>query len=263
MPVFEGISRLLEHYPVGGLSQYLLSPDTNIAVLPKSIDTAMAPRFGYLGTSFVGLKRANVGPGNTLLINGVTAILGYGAVAIGLGLGCTKILGIGRNRERLTEVRSLSLQGRVVVRSSEDEGDIVEWVKQQINGLGPDALYDCLGVGGDASSTSNLVGCVKQGGRLILAAGGAERNIGGQPYFEVMMHNVAVLGTIWFNSAELDEMIILIDAGVIDFSFLRHKFFALVEVNKAFRTVGDRPGGAVNVVSNHMSEGCVTDAKAR
>jgi len=83
---------------------------------------------------------------------------------------------------------------------------------------------------------------------LILAAGGAEGNIGGQPYFEVMMHNVAVLGTIWFNSAELDEMITLIDAGVIDVSFLRHKFFSLDEVNEAFRTVGDRPGGAVNVV---------------
>lgn len=243
-----GGNRLLEHYPVGGLSQYLLSPDANIAVLPESIDTATASRFGYLGTSFAGLKKANVGPGKTLLINGVTGTLGYGAVAIGLGLGCIKILGIGRNRERLTEVEGLSPQGRVVVCSSEDEGDIAEWVKHQTNGLGPDALYDCLGVGGDASTTSNLVGYVKQGGRVILAAGGAEGNIGGQPYFEVMMHNVAVLGTIWFNSAELDEMIALIDAGVIDVSFLRHKFFSLDEVNEAFSTVGARPGGAVNVV---------------
>jgi len=189
-----GGNKLLEHYPVGGLSQYLLSPDTNIAVLPKSVDTAMASRFGYLGTSFASLKRANVGPGKTLLINGVTGILGYGAVAIGLGLGCTKILGIGRKRERLTEVGGLSLQGQVVVRSSEDEGDIVEWVKQQTNGLGPDALYDCLGVGGDASSACNLVGCVKQGGRSYFSC----RRGGGKHWWAaVLRSHDAQRGSSW------------------------------------------------------------------
>ena len=238
---------LLKHYPIGGLSEYVVSPDTNIAVLPSSIDTALASRFGYIGTSFGGLKKAQMGPGKTLLINGVTGTLGYAAVAIALGLGCTKVLGIGRNKARLAEVEKLSSNGRVVVRSSEDEGDIVSWVKEQTNGVGPDALYDCLGVGGDANGTSKLIAAVKQGGRAILAAGGAEGDIT-QSYSEAMDHDVAILGTVWFNSAEVDELIALVDAGVIDLSFVKHQFFPLEEVNDAFKVVSDRPGGAVNIV---------------
>lgn len=183
----------------------------------------------------------------------MTGTLGYSAVAIGLGLGCTKILGIGRNKDRLAEVATLSKTGRVVVRSSEDT-DILEWIKEQTDGKGPDALYDCLGVGGDANSTSQLVGAVKSGGRVVLAAGSAEGTINIE-YRVAMDRDVAVLGTLWFSSAELDEMISLIHAGVIDLSFLRHRFFALSEVNEAFKVVGDRPGGAVNVVVQpHKSE---------
>ena len=81
----------------------------------------------------------------------------------------------------------------------------------------------------------------------MLAAGGSEGDII-QNCLKAMSHDVAVLGTMWFTSAEADELIAMIDAGVIDFSFLRHEFFPLGEVNKACGLVGKRPGGAVNVV---------------
>lgn len=238
---------MLTHFPLGALSEYVISPDTNLALLPASIDFATASRFGYIGTSFGGLKKANIGPGKVLLINGVTGTLGYAAVAIALGFGCTKILGIGRNKDRLKELEGLSPNGRVRTISSEDSSEITDWIRKQTGDLGPDALYDCLGNGGDANVTSILVNTLKKGGRAVLAAGGAEGQIT-QGYLEAMSRDVAVLGTLWFNSAEIDELIALIDAGVIDFSFLRHEFFPLGKVNEAFKFVGDRPGGAVNVV---------------
>ena len=88
---------------------------------------------------------------------------------------------------------------------------------------------------------------MKQGGKAILAAGGAEGKIS-QSYMDMMMHDVAVIGTTWFNSADVDELIALVDAGVVDLSFLRHKFFPLEKVNDALEFVGNRPGGAVNVI---------------
>jgi alcohol dehydrogenase len=239
---------MLTHYPLGALSEYLLSPDVNLALLPDSIDFATASRFGYIGTSFGGLKKAEIGPGKVLLINGVTGTLGYAAVAIGLGLGCTKILGIGRNKERLAQVEGLCPKGRVKTISSEEGIEAVSsWIKQQTNGLGPDALYDCLGNGGDANATSALINTIKTGGRAVLAAGGAEGKIV-QTYLQAMSRDVAVLGTMWFTTAEIDELIALIHAGVIDFGFLDHKTFPLAKVNEAFELVGNRPGGAVNVV---------------
>ncbi|CZT03950.1 probable SFA1 Long-chain alcohol dehydrogenase [Rhynchosporium agropyri] len=242
-----GGEKLLTHYPLGALSEYLLSPDVNVALLPPSIDFATASRFGYIGTSYGGLKKAEMGPGKVLLINGVTGTLGYAAVAIALRFGCTKILGIGRNKERLAELEKLSSTGRVQTVSSEDGKDIAAWIEEQTNGLGPDALYDCLGNGGNANLTSKWIGTVKRGGRAILAAGGAEGEIA-QGYLETMSRDIAVLGTFWFTSGEVDELIALIDAGVLDLSFLRHEFFPLAKANDVFKMVGDRPGGAVNVV---------------
>ncbi|TGO30732.1 hypothetical protein BPAE_0003g00150 [Botrytis paeoniae] len=238
---------ILKQYPIGSLSQYLLSPDANIAVIPPSIDINTAARFGYIGTSYAGLKKCGMGPGKTLVINGVTGTLGYAAVAIALGFGCTKILGIGRNKERLAEIEGMATKGRIVVRSTEDEGDLTQWVKEQTNGLGPDGLYDCLGNGGDADGTAKLISSLKRGGRVALAAGGVAGDIT-HSYGEIMEQDVSVNGTLWFTSEEIDEAIELIGAGVIDFSFLQHKFFSLDEVNDAFKAVGDHPGGAINII---------------
>ena len=198
-----GGAKMLSHYPVGRFSEYVLSPDTNIAVLPSNIDTKTAARFGYLGTSFGGLKKADIGPGKSLLINGVTGTLGYAAVAIALGLGCTKVLGIGRNKERLAEVESLSTLGRISVISSEDQGDIAEWIKKETGRIGPDAMYDCLGIGGDAQMTSKYIGSVRPGGKIVFAAGGAKGKIS-QDYAEAMMRDTAIFGTIWFSDTEID-----------------------------------------------------------
>ncbi|KAG9246771.1 hypothetical protein BJ878DRAFT_416220, partial [Calycina marina] len=91
---------------------HIASPD--FAALPPSIGFATASRLGYIGASFAGLKKAIVGPGKTLLINGATGISGYAAVAIALGLGCTKTSGIRRNKIHLAVVGDLSKSGRVV-----------------------------------------------------------------------------------------------------------------------------------------------------
>jgi threonine dehydrogenase-like Zn-dependent dehydrogenase len=67
---------------------------------------------------------------------------------------------------------------------------------------------------------------LKRGGKAVLAAGGAEGDII-QPYSDALDRDVSIDGTVWFNSAELDELIELMDAGSIDFSFLQNKFFSL------------------------------------
>lgn len=263
----------LDQYPIGGLSQFLLSPDSKIALLPESIDFPTGARLGYIGTSYAALKKGELGAGKTVLINGVTGTLGVAAVAIALGMGAVKILGIGRNKERLAEVMRLSnVAGRVATRSSEDEWDLIEWVKEQTGGWGVDVMYDCLGVGGDADTTSRLIKeGTKMGGKAILAAGGAEGTLA-QSYAEFMtgdrvspfpsslslsskltplssfLAQQAIQGSNWFSDGEMDELVALIGSGVVDFSFLQTKPFPLDQVNEALAFAGDRPGGFVNVV---------------
>jgi threonine dehydrogenase-like Zn-dependent dehydrogenase len=237
---------MLHRYPIGGLAEYTLAPDANIVQLADNISFETAARLGYICTSFGGLKMAEVGPGSTVVINGVTGTLGYAATAIALGLGAVKIIGIGRNKDRLSQIKAFS-PGRIEVCSTEDVDDVPAWLLDITNGCGPDALVDCLGVGGDADATMRLIKTIRRGGKAVLMAGGAEGHLN-QTYAEAMKHNVAILGSTWFSPKEIDELVPLMGAGVVDMSFLEHQSFALDDVDAALKAVGDRPGGAVNIV---------------
>lgn len=237
---------LLNQHPLGGLSEYVVAADRSVAVLPDSVDLFTAARFGYIGTSFAALKKGGLTASQTVLINGVTGTLGVAAVAIALGMGATRVLGIGRNEDVMERVRNLD-PTRIEVVSSEDGDDLAAWATRATDGLGVDVLLDCLGNGGDSSSTNALLDAVKIGGRAVLIAGGVYGTIG-QTYWDILVKDKAVLGSQWFTSGEIDELIRLVDAGVVDLSILEHKKFPLEEVNDAFAFVGDRPGGFTNVV---------------
>jgi NADPH:quinone reductase-like Zn-dependent oxidoreductase len=83
-------------YPYGGMGEYMLAPQHNLVPLPDSVTFEQAARFGYLGTAYAALRKANVGPGTTILVNGATRVLGLGAVLIALGRGATRVLGTAR-----------------------------------------------------------------------------------------------------------------------------------------------------------------------
>jgi alcohol dehydrogenase len=236
---------MLDRYPIGGMAEFVTAPDHSIAVLPDSVDFELAARFGYLGTSYAALERAGLGPGRTLLINGVTGTLGVAAVSCALAMGAIKILGIGRNRERLERVRSMAPR-RVEAVSSEDGLDLAEWVRSHTKGFGADAMYDCQGVGAASESANALLRAVAPGGRVVLVGGSVAGDIS-RNYLEFYA-DISVRGSMWFTPAEIDRMIALIDADVIDLSYLETKSYDLADVNEALKFVGERPGGFVNVV---------------
>lgn len=235
---------LLEQTPIGGLAEYVLAQDRSIVRLPDQIDFNTAARLGYLGTSFAALRKGGVEPGTTVLINGVTGTLGVAAVAIALGLGATRILGIGRNTERLEAVRTMA-PDRVTVVSSEDVEDLAAWALAATDGAGADVLYHCLGGDNDDSLTA-LQHAVRHGGAAVLASAGS--GTVEQATWDILMRDVTFIGSVWFTSAEIDRMIAMIAAGVIDLNWLEHHTYPLDDVNTALERVGERPGGFTNIV---------------
>lgn len=244
-PSKEGV-RLMNQYPVGGLAEYVVAPASSVATLPDNIDFVTAARFGHLGTSFAALRRGELGAGHTLVVNGVTGTLGVAAVMIALALGVTKIFGIGRDRDQMARVTALAPR-RVETRSSEDGLDLVDWVRTRTAGLGADVLYDCSGRGQGRESTDALVEAVRTTGRVVVVSGDAEDDIV-RSHPDILTDGVRVSGSNWFTSAEVDDMIAMIGAGVLDVSALEHRIFSLVDVHDAWEVVGSRPGGFTNVV---------------
>ena len=101
---------IMRAYPYGGLAQFITAPASAMVKLPDNVSFEAAARLGYLGTAYSALKKIGVGPGRTLLINGISGQLGLNAAMVALAMGATKILGTGRNAKLLDRVKALAPQ---------------------------------------------------------------------------------------------------------------------------------------------------------
>ena len=114
--------KLYKNYPYGGLSEYMIAPQYALVKLPDNVSFNQAARFGYLGTMYSAMRKAKVGPGRSVLINGISGTLGIGGALFGLAMGATRILGTGRNKELLERVKALAPDRIEVFSNAERRG---------------------------------------------------------------------------------------------------------------------------------------------
>lgn len=74
-----GSQAIFEKYSHAGYSQYMCAPATAAVRLPESLTARQATRFGYLGTTYSGLRKSNLRPGQSILILGASGTLGVGS----------------------------------------------------------------------------------------------------------------------------------------------------------------------------------------
>ena len=237
-----GGQRLFDAYPYGGLAEYLTAPARNLVVLPDSVSFEQGARFGYLGTAFSALRKAGAGPGRTVLVDGVSGTLGLGACLVALGLGVTRVLGTGRNPDLLDDVKAIA-PDRVDVLPA-GEASLPEWARQRTGGEGVDIVIDALGPGAPAESMLDAIATLGRGGVLVDIGGMMERPA--LDLFAMMCAQRSVLGSLWFTTAEAQDMADMAGAGALDLSVFEHHTFALADVNDALDTLPQRHGGFTN-----------------
>jgi len=238
--------RQLLDYPFGGFSEYITAAPQRLVRLPPQVSFEQAARFGYLGTSFAALRCAGVSGGSAIAINGVTGTLGVGATLLALGLGATRILGLGRNRKVLAQVKALA-PDRVEVLAL-GEAPIAEWLRKHTNGLGVDALIDCSGRAAAAAHTADALGGLKRGG-VAVNIGALTEPLSIEP-IRFMTARLTFRGSNWFTTGEGQLMAEMAAAGVLDLTRLTTRAHPLAEVNAALAEVAKRPGGFTNIVIN-------------
>jgi alcohol dehydrogenase len=238
--------RQLLDYPHGGFSEYITASPHRLVHLPPRVTFEQAARFGYLGTSFAALRLAQVGGGSTIAINGVTGTLGVGATLFALGMGATRILGLGRNRDVLAQVKALAPERIEVLALG--EAPIADWLRQQTGKMGVDALIDCSGRGASAAHTADALGGLKRGGSVI-NIGALTGTLPIHP-IQFMTTRLQFRGSNWFTTGEGQLMADMAGTGVVDLSKLTTHAYPLERVNEALAEVQTRPGGFVNIVVN-------------
>ena len=243
---FKHSVRLLEAYPYGGFSEYTTASVSRLVLLPPEVDFDHAARFGYIGTSFAALRAARVGAGSWIAINGMTGTLGVAATLLALGMGATRILGFGRNREVLNQLKTLA-RDRIDTLVL-GEASIAGWLRERTEGLGVDVLIDCSARAALASATAEALNGLKRGGYAV--------NIGAltQPLvidpIRFMTSRLHFQGSNWFTTGEGQLMADMVRAGVLDLSSIKSQAFPLDSVNQALEAIKQRPGGFTNIVVN-------------
>ena len=141
--------KIYDLYPYGGFCEFMTAPQYALVKLPDNVSFEQAARFGYLGTSYGAMKKANAIAGQSMLVDGISGTLGLGAALLGLAMGITRILGTGRNRELLDRVKALAPE-RIEVHALGRRRRPRNGPRSSTHGDGVDFMISALGPGAPA-----------------------------------------------------------------------------------------------------------------
>lgn len=129
--------------PFGSFAERALIESGSIVPVPDGLDPALATCFGTAGlAAWLALEwRARVRAGETVLVLGVSGVVGQVAVQAARLLGAARVVGAARSREGLA--RASRLGADVTVRLDHHGDDLIKALHDACDG-GPDVVIDPL-----------------------------------------------------------------------------------------------------------------------
>ena len=125
-------------------------------------------------------------------------------------------------------------------------GSVADWSKRLTGGEGVDVAIDSLAAGAPPAATLDALWSVRKGGRMVIIGG-----VSGDVPVNVkwlMDNSIQLIGSLWFSTAEGQEIADMAAAGTLDLSIFQPKMFPLSQVNDLIKRIGDREGGFTNFV---------------
>jgi NADPH2:quinone reductase len=163
-PSLEGFQvgdRVMATPLVGGMAEQVSVPAAGLRKIPDNMDFKTAAGFAMVyTTSYYALKqKAQLSPGETLLVLGASGGVGLAAVELGKLMGA-EVIAAASSDEKLDFVRQLNPDHTI----NYGDGELKEKVKSLTSGKGADVIYDP--VGGDLFDQCTR--CINWNGRLLV-----------------------------------------------------------------------------------------------
>ena len=181
--------RVLAAVDRGGFAEQVIARESDTFVIPDAMDFAAAAGFAIAyGTSFGALTwRADIKPGELLLVLGAAGGVGLTAVEIGKALGA-RVIACAGGAEKLAIARAHGADFTIDHREENLRGRI----REISDGVGVDVVYDPVG----GESFDIAMRSTNWNGRLIIVgfAGGTVPQI---PANILLVKNLAALGFYW------------------------------------------------------------------
>jgi NADPH:quinone reductase-like Zn-dependent oxidoreductase len=113
----------------GMLAERAVIDKDRIVLIPDGLDDATAAALpnAVIGAAMALKFRANIQPGDTVLINGATGFTGRAAVQIAKHYGAKTVIATGRNQQSLREL--LSLGADKIISLQQEDAEFVDGVK--------------------------------------------------------------------------------------------------------------------------------------
>ncbi|WQG59633.1 NADPH:quinone oxidoreductase family protein [Pseudomonas sp. RTB3] len=179
----------------GSFAEQVAVPGYNVLPMPAerwTSTTAAAFSMTY-GTSMHALKqRANLQPGETLLVLGASGGVGLAAVEIGKAMGA-RVIAAASSADKLAVAKAAGADELI----NYSETNLKDEIKRLTNGLGADVIYDP--VGGDLFDQA--IRAIAWNGRLLVV-GFASGRIPELPVNLALLKGASVVGVFWGSFAQ-------------------------------------------------------------
>jgi len=174
---------------VGGFSEEIVTNQAAVLPMPEGLTVEQAAGIGitYFTTYHALVQRANIRPGETLLVLGAAGGVGTSAVELGKALGA-KVIAAASSDEKLAICKELGAD-EVINYSTES---LKDRIKEITNGRGVDVVYDP--VGGDFSEQA-IRGMAWNGRFLVI--GFASGPIPSIPLNLTLLKGCSIVGVFW------------------------------------------------------------------
>jgi NADPH2:quinone reductase len=175
--------------PTGGYAEEVVAPAEMVMPLPRGMDFKDAAGFPMIyGTSYHALKqRAQLKPGETLLVLGAAGGVGLAALQLGKLMGARVIAAAGSD-DKLAFCKQ---QGADEVVNYAKES-LKEAVKKLTRGQGADVIYDPVG----GELTQDCFSCINWNGRHLVV-GFAAGKIPEVALNRLLLKGAAAVGVFW------------------------------------------------------------------
>jgi len=210
------------------------SADGSLVAVPGPVDDALVPHLlalsDVMGTGWHAAVSAGVGPGSTVAVVGDGAV-GLCGIIAATQLGAARVIAMSRNPERQELARAFGADEIVAERG--DGG--IERVQALTDGLGADAVLECVGT---AESMDQAIRSARPGGRVGyvgVPSGGAEL-----PIRTLFGSNVGVAGGVAPVRNYVEQLLPLVLDGTIEPGRVFDLELPLAEVAEAYAAMDER-----------------------
>jgi D-arabinose 1-dehydrogenase-like Zn-dependent alcohol dehydrogenase len=215
---------LVEQWPDGAYAERIVLPASCFTPIPSSINLPdeVLCRLGWLGTAYGALRRSTFRPGQTVAILGANGMVGSSAILSALALGASKVFAIGRRAKALEPLANLDARVEIIL----DPADI------------PEVHVALVAASGDHNAVlETLLQKVQRRGSIVAIS------FADEPLRVSVMHlvisDITLRGSIWFDQGHLNEILALIASGVLRLNACSADTFGLDDISQAIDAAKD------------------------